>query len=316
MRTTILLTLKQHRMVLWLLVIGTAVLALATVVGDWAMGALVESADYKRCMALSEIDPACEALGVKYTLAMIAVAIGGLGPWVLVMLSGLLLGIPLVANEIDHGTAVLAWSMAPSRSRWFMTRVAILAVVLVICGTVLAFTSTQAFVAGRTDRLDPNLSFDAGSIFGFMVPVRGLVAMAAGMFVGALLGRLFPTVIAGTALAAALLWGINGWSEMDVHSLPPLWLGAADGELARGSITTDWYVGDLETGEIITQQEFWSRYEDQMQTLDWSTVAQYSMGIPGSVASDIRGRQAAVLVLAADILLFGALVRVERRRPY
>ena len=36
---------------------------------------------------------------------------------------GLFLGVPLVARELERGTSRLAWSLAPSRWRWYVTTV-------------------------------------------------------------------------------------------------------------------------------------------------------------------------------------------------
>ncbi len=44
--------------------------------------------------------------------------------------AGLLLGAPLVAREIDRGTARLAWSLSPSRLRWYVQRIGPVIVVL------------------------------------------------------------------------------------------------------------------------------------------------------------------------------------------
>ena len=48
------------------------------------------------------------------------------------VVAGLLAGGPIVARELESGTARLAWSLGPSRLRWFVQRaVPILASVLV-----------------------------------------------------------------------------------------------------------------------------------------------------------------------------------------
>ena len=36
--------------------------------------------------------------------------------------AGLFLGVPVVARELERGTARLAWSLAPSRMRWYLAR--------------------------------------------------------------------------------------------------------------------------------------------------------------------------------------------------
>ena len=46
--------------------------------------------------------------------------------------AGLFLGVPIVARELERGTARLAWSLAPSRMRWFLARMLPILVVLAL----------------------------------------------------------------------------------------------------------------------------------------------------------------------------------------
>ena len=51
--------------------------------------------------------------------------VAGLSMGLLIFLSfaaGLFLGVPIVARELERGTARLAWSLAPSRMRWYLAR--------------------------------------------------------------------------------------------------------------------------------------------------------------------------------------------------
>ncbi|HEX7067060.1 MAG TPA: hypothetical protein VF295_02580, partial [Candidatus Limnocylindria bacterium] len=65
---------------------------------------------------------------------------------------GVLLGAPLVAREIDSGTAQLAWSLGRSRIGWLLRRIAFIALIVVVLLAVLAFTSELLAAALAPDR--------------------------------------------------------------------------------------------------------------------------------------------------------------------
>src|SRR6266567_5451071 len=54
---------------------------------------------------------------------------------------GLLLGVPLVAREVEQRTASIAWTLSRSRSWWLARRLAFLAVVLIGLLVVVAIAS-------------------------------------------------------------------------------------------------------------------------------------------------------------------------------
>ena len=79
--------------------------------------------------------------------------VAGLSVGLLIFLSfaaGLFLGVPVVARELERGTARLAWSLAPSRMRWYLARLLPLLVLLAIV-TFLAGIAADRFVAATTD---------------------------------------------------------------------------------------------------------------------------------------------------------------------
>ena len=63
--------------------------------------------------------------------------------------AGLFLGVPIVARELERGTARLAWSLTPSRMRWYLARMLPVLVVLALV-TFLAGVAADRFVAATT----------------------------------------------------------------------------------------------------------------------------------------------------------------------
>ena len=107
-------------------------------------------------------------------------------------------GVPIVARELERGTTRLAWSLAPSRWRWFVARVL----------PVLACSSSLAFVAGvAVDRSSRRDAQDEDLAESF-TPVRrsrrsagrtGRFLFGVAVVVGAVIGRALPAVIVTAA---------------------------------------------------------------------------------------------------------------------
>ncbi len=120
-------------------------------------------------------------------------------------LIGLLIGAPLVAQEIEHGTHRLAWTQSVSRRRWLWTKVGLVGLVLgaglLILG-LLVHWCVEPFVAiGASSRLDPMLF----TVTGIAPAAYGLVALAIGVTAGALCRRLVPALLV-TLIAFAAIW--------------------------------------------------------------------------------------------------------------
>lgn len=113
----------------------------------------------------------------------------------------------LVAREIEDGTAAFSWSLSASRNRWLRLRL------LPALAFVVALTGTAAmasYVLAETRSVGGIWSslFDMASLYGLPVVMRGVAALLIAVFVGSILGRTLPTVIATTALIAVVAFGV------------------------------------------------------------------------------------------------------------
>jgi ABC-type transport system involved in multi-copper enzyme maturation permease subunit len=143
--------------------------------------------------------------------------------WALPVLIGLVLGVPIVAREIEHGTAQMAWSLSPSRTRWLVGRTAPVLLAVVVALLVIGLLADRV-----TQAAFPNDDV-AGSFMwygrrGLLVAVRGVAWFAIGLAVGARLGRSLPGLLAAGALVVALFIGttvgISAWQSSVASPLP------------------------------------------------------------------------------------------------
>ncbi len=152
----------------------------------WQAGQLV--ALDPTCLAADRDAPRCREL--VETLG----TLGGFGGQLLTYSAvvafgmGLVVGVPLVAREIEHGSAGLAWTLSPSRMRWLLPRMAAAATVVI---ALLAVLSVASDVLASAILPDLNLGADFtwyGQRGGLLV-MRGLLALGIGLALGAMLGR-------------------------------------------------------------------------------------------------------------------------------
>ena len=135
--------------------------------------------------------------------------VAGLSMGLLIFLSfaaGLFLGVPVVARELERGTARLAWSLAPSRMRWFLARMLPLLVLLAIVA-FLAGVATDRFVASTTAETDLSNSFTAFGFRGLLIASRAVFVFAVGVAVGAVVARALPGIILAAVIATIGLAG-------------------------------------------------------------------------------------------------------------
>jgi len=308
MRDSIRLTLKMHRFELIALIAFTAFVFVAAF---WVAGQL-DAVGYGPCAVDRGPVPAnCESLGREWYQIQESQAsplFGFLA--ILPFATGLFLGGPLISREIERGTTRLAWSIAPSRLRWYLSRM------LPIVAAVAVVTFAAGIAADRlTAAISPNVdianAFDGFGQRGLLVAVTGLVMAAGAIGLGAVTGRVLPTVILALILGTL---GITGVTKLH------------DDFTAGEAILVD--------GEYVGRGD---RYVDQFfrlsdgRLVDWNGLAEFDPGammreeepnypivslvIPGSRYREVETRQAVVLGGIAGLMLAGTAVIVQRRRP-
>lgn len=238
---------------------------------------------------------------------------------VIPVLVAVVLGVALVAREIEQQTTVFAWSMAPSRRRWLLRRAALVGALVIGLG-LLGGLLGDALVGLERPHLDPYRNFELFGLRGLVIPAAALLAFGLAVLAGAILGRQLPTLlVAGLLLVPALLgasvlsdtW-LQGEAEITVIEHPDQPFSWTDGARSLDSLirTPD--------GDIVSWEEAYNRYGEAVDSAG-SEGSQFFIAIryvPGDryplAAARLAGSLASVGLIA---ILLTALV-VHRRRPY
>ena len=139
---------------------------------------------------------------------------------ILPLFAGLFLGVPVVAREIEGGTAATTWALAGSRTRWLAGRLLPLILLVVISLAFLAVASELLWQGREPWGVFPNFR-DVG-LHGPGLIARGIATLGLALLAGAILGRVLPAVIVGVVLCFVLfvgwqmafaVWGTNAAEE-------------------------------------------------------------------------------------------------------
>jgi hypothetical protein len=223
--------------------------------------------------------------------------------------AGLILGGPLVARELDRGTARLAWSLSPSRLRWYVHRIAPVLVVLGATAMVIGIVADRLLGAQITDE-DLANSFVGFHDRGVLVATSALLIGSTAIAVGAVIGRTMQTLLLSLVLGGLLLAAV---SEVDQKFIMPTeTVVDASNNFSDRNLYIDSRF-QLPDGSLATWQELVAADPSVME--NGPTYPNVSLIIPGERYRSVETRQAvAELGIAALMLVAGALV-VQRRRP-
>jgi hypothetical protein len=236
------------------------------------------------------------------------------------LIAGLVLGVGLVGREIEGGTAATVWALAGSRRKWLVGR---LIPILTILSALLLFAAvtSEILAAGRVPWQFGRPAFDDAGLHGAGVVARGVAAFGLALAIGAVSGRMLPTILVSALLTLFLFAGgqllFMGWLNVAAH------------EIAVPSWFNGWYDG----GRFISELQFYrlpdgaiaDRFTDLTalapggvdperwvaEEVDVVAVGVHSPDYFGWVATEIAAFGAFGLVLIA-----ATFAAVERRRPF
>jgi hypothetical protein len=196
----VVLSIRLHRFE-----VGTVVLLmmLAGIAGVIVPGRLQSVGVPDECFA-REGTPACRS--VLETFFAIrrdeASWMMGIGAGLFPVLLGLIVGAPLVARELEHRTAALAWSLTGRRSRWLLDRVLGPMLLLVAGTSLLGLLAGALLDAAYPTGLIPAL--DQLGSQGPTFVARAVMAFGMALLVGAILGRSLGALLVAGILALAM----------------------------------------------------------------------------------------------------------------
>jgi hypothetical protein len=248
---------------------------------------------------------------------------------------GILLGAPIVAREVEEGTASLSWTLQRSRARWLAVRVLSL-LALMVPSLIFVGIAADLFAAARNPTVDVHAAFVGYLSRGVFPLAWGLTAFAGAAGLGAVAGRTMPAVLT-VAVASLLVQGLWEpiWSQKLLAPLAVpvnLYGGNANFQVDRWSYERYFLDGKPFSGDV---DAWWAAHPVTPPPEDAPPVG--TVGPDGRptlpdqvygpvavdymiVAKDLYWRVTAIeatTLLTASILLMGAtLLVVERRRPY
>ncbi|MFC9678210.1 ABC transporter permease [Streptomyces sp. NPDC056948] len=158
------------------------------------------------------------------------------------LLTGVLLGAPLIAGDLESGTAKLVTSQSVSRLRWLTMKLAMPAALIALSTVVLAavFNWWWSPVKGRSDTLEwtSGAFFDVTSV---MPVAYALLTFAVGAAVGMVLRRTLVSMVVtlGVVVAIGVVWDrfrLSLGHIMSVGTDKGVGPGAARPELPAGAV--------------------------------------------------------------------------------
>lgn len=239
--------------------------------------------------------------------------------FVLPLLVGLLLGVPLVAGELETRTAETAWILAGSRNRW-LAYVAVPTFGLILVAVGGAAVMAQILAAAREPWLVDGPSWESIGSFGTIVVARGAVAFGAGLLAGAVVGRTLPAlivaVIACAFIVVVAIGARQAWLTANQQPLDP-----RNGDLI-GAINLS---GSGQTfidssGAMLTSEEAFARIppgltDEAVEAWLSDNMREVDLGVPASAVPAWERLEVIGLGATTALLLVGSFVAVSHRRP-
>lgn len=239
---------------------------------------------------------------------------------------GLLLGVPLVARELEGRTAPIAWTLSRSRAAWLGRRVAF-ATLMVVTLLVVVAVAGEILAAAVVPDAKLGEDFTWYGRRGPLLVARGLAALGIGVVAGALVGRTLPGLLAAAFASVLIFTGVSlvmdRWNATDataqaygVDRIGALFLGQRV-ELTTGELVTwdemgarglDAYAINGEDGGLYANVDDLTRGED---VIGWDR----ELLVPGRLYPQVVLRESGVLGALTLTALAAGLVVVARRRP-
>lgn len=257
------------------------------------------------CRSLSDWGNLLPAVAAPMTMAV------GFMPFA----AGILLGAPLVARELEHRTAPLAWSLASSRVGWLLGRVIPIAVLLAVALLMLGQANESALLALG----EQELGFRQFGLFGPIVAARGLGVLALGVVVGLIAGRVLPAILVTAGLTIGLVLIVT-FGSSQLQRAQAEWQVMRDGDWETVHMMWDSGFSSETTGEIMTYQEAYERYPEDLNTMTdpsdaldgWEPAGLF---LPADRFDDFVLMESGVYVVVFIVAGLVAMAVVRARRP-
>jgi hypothetical protein len=229
--------------------------------------------------------------------------------------AGVILGAPVLAREIEHRTAQLAWPLVRSRARWLALR--LLPVAIIGLGLVaVPALAGQILARSEFPMISPDANFEGYGERGFLPLARFGLVFVASALVGGWIGRQLPAIL----VAGMLALGIGTAASVGHGS----WIEPVEGDpevFQPIDSLGDMYVGVRYRlhGNWIGEEEAWER----MSAFDLEGDTPNAAELPQQVTYVVHGERYPEVVVRESIALLGGglglcgvlLLIIQRRRP-
>ncbi len=190
-------------------VVLSALLLAAFAAGVWFVSSSITDLDIPGTCWPRDVNglyaqPVCDALMERFWALGAEAGYARVGLALLAPIVGLIVGVPIVAREIELRTTDLAWSLALRRSSWLLSRLLPMLALALVGFVVLGFLGSTLFTAMEVGRASPDLTEVASQ--GLTLVARGLMALGIAVLVGAVIGRTMPAFL--VAAIAVLVWSV------------------------------------------------------------------------------------------------------------
>ena len=150
---------------------------------------------------------------------------------------------------------------------------------------------------------------------GVLMVARGVGVLAIGVVVGLIIGRVLPAVLVTGLLVIGLMVGMTAGRDMLMRSEAE-WVEMG----AQTMIDTPWYDGgyrDDGTGELITWDEMYQRYPEEMESGDGTIpgTTMVALVLPPERVPSFVARETVVLGGVSLVSVLLSLGLVGSRRP-
>jgi hypothetical protein len=307
------LTFRMHRFEVGAVVVLGALLVVGSIIAAWALANVGLGPDCQPSFETGELPERCiaeyEAFNRIADLARPISSLMVLYP----IIAGLLIGGPVISREIERGTTSLAWSLSPSRLRWFLHRVVPM-VVLVLALNFIVGAAAEHLTRALTPESDLAASFVGFRFRGVLMATQAFLLASTAVAVGALFGRAVPTFLLGLILGMLTIVAVGL-----VHREVLL----AEAVIQRQDENTfysndDLYLDsrlELPDGRLVTYEELIRIDPAAFESEFGPQYPNVSLIIPGDRYRTVETREAAAELVIGLVFLVGGAFVVTRRRP-
>lgn len=317
MRRAFRLAFAMQRFELLLLLGGALLLVIASLALAWQIR--VARAEELECFRNapppvegSQADP-CPETRPRLEVLETGATLMHVGAIVTPFVLGMFLGIPIVAREVEHRTAGIAWTLSPSRLWWLVKRAAP-TLVLITVATLAVGIAGEVLTHAMPSAEGTDVGFTDYGARGPLLAVRGVAVFAIGLAVGTLVPRQLPALLLGAGFTVALFIGLSlDMDDQMRREAEPL----TSQEMQQGAAQKvyDSAIRVDATDELISDEVFYNDHPEAMEDKWPSGFTPVMYSVPGSRYGDFVLRESAFLGAAAILTLGTTALVVSRRRP-